>query len=57
MDSSKIRDELGWQAGRSAWPDALASTIDWYRENEQWWRRVRSGEYREYYRKQYEGRS
>jgi dTDP-glucose 4,6-dehydratase len=38
IDASRIRDELGWQPTRSAWPDALAETIDWYRANEAWWR-------------------
>jgi dTDP-glucose 4,6-dehydratase len=38
IDATKIRDELGWQPTRSAWPDALAETIDWYRANENWWR-------------------
>jgi dTDP-glucose 4,6-dehydratase len=30
--------------------------VDWYRENEEWWHPVRSGEYRHYYERQY-GRS
>jgi dTDP-glucose 4,6-dehydratase len=38
IDASKIRNELGWQPTRSAWPDALAQTIQWYKENEAWWR-------------------
>jgi dTDP-glucose 4,6-dehydratase len=38
IDATKIRDELGWEPTRSAWPDALAETIDWYRANESWWR-------------------
>jgi dTDP-glucose 4,6-dehydratase len=46
IDASKIRDELGWKPTRSAWPAALERTIRWYRENEGWWRRVRSGAYR-----------
>jgi dTDP-glucose 4,6-dehydratase len=53
IDASKIRRELGWQPTRSAWPGALASTIRWYQENESWWRRVKSGEYRAYYDRQY----
>ncbi len=38
IDASKIRDELGWKPVRSAWRDALAGTIEWYRANEDWWR-------------------
>ncbi len=53
IDSSKITNELGWRPTRSAWPSALAATIDWYKQNRGWCERVRSGAYRDYYRKQY----
>ena len=53
IDGSKIAEQLGWTPSRSAWPDALAETIEWYKANAQWWQRVKSGEYREYYSKQY----
>ncbi len=53
IDATKIRRELGWEPTRSAWPKALVSTIDWYKNNQAWWRRVKSGEYRTYYAKQY----
>jgi len=53
IDASKIERELGWRPTRSAWPEALERTVRWYVENPTWWRRVRSGEYREYYAKQY----
>ena len=33
--------------------EGLERTVDWYRENEEWWGPIRSGEYREYYEKQY----
>lgn len=56
IDASKIQRELGWTPTRSAWPAALESTVRWYRDNERWWRRVKSGEYRSYYQKQYGGR-
>lgn len=56
IDASKIRDELGWEPTRSAWPDALKDTVNWYVQNPTWWRRVKSGEYRSYYEKQYGGR-
>ena len=36
--------------------EGLKATVDWYRENEAWWEPIRSGEYREYYERQY-GRS
>ncbi|MBX3352690.1 MAG: dTDP-glucose 4,6-dehydratase [Phycisphaeraceae bacterium] len=53
IDSSKIRRDLGWEPTRSAWPDALRATTDWYRDNRAWWERVKSGEYAAYYEKQY----
>jgi dTDP-glucose 4,6-dehydratase len=53
IDASKIRDELGWQPTRSAWPQALENTVKWYVDNPDWWKRVRSGEYRDYYETQY----
>ncbi|MEM1329453.1 MAG: dTDP-glucose 4,6-dehydratase [Planctomycetota bacterium] len=53
IDASKIKNELGWEPTRSAWPAALEDTIRWYTDNRQWWERVRSGAYREYYAEQY----
>lgn len=55
IDSSKLQRELGWKPTRSAWPEALESTVRWYCEHESWWRRVKSGEYRAYYERQYQG--
>ena len=56
IDSGKIQSKLGWQPTRSAWPDSLEQTVRWYREKPDWWRRVKSGDYRHYYRQQYGGR-
>jgi dTDP-glucose 4,6-dehydratase len=53
IDSSKIRQELGWAPSRSAWPQALETTVHWYTANRSWWDRVKSGEYRNYYTRQY----
>jgi dTDP-glucose 4,6-dehydratase len=55
IDASKIRRELGWQPSRSAWPEALRATVRWYCDHADWWRRIKTGEYLEYYRKQYGG--
>jgi dTDP-glucose 4,6-dehydratase len=52
IDASKINHDLGWQPSIS-FEAGLPMTIEWYQQNEPWWRRVMSGEYREYYRKQY----
>lgn len=53
IDAGKIKKELGWVPTRSAWPQALEQTVEWYRKNESWWRRVKSGAYREVYEKIY----
>src|SRR3954454_18917269 len=38
IDSSKLREELGWTPQYTDFRDGLAATIDWYRSNEAWWR-------------------
>lgn len=51
LDASKIM-ELGWKA-ETSFDDALEKTVLWYKENEEWWRRVKSGAFRDYYEKHY----
>ena len=51
VDCAKVR-ALGWSPAHS-FDDALAETVDWYRERTDWWRPLKSGEYLEYYRRQY----
>jgi len=51
VDSTKLR-KLGWQP-RYEFEEAMAKTIQWYKDNPQWWQPLKSGEYLEYYRKQY----
>ncbi|MBI5311092.1 MAG: dTDP-glucose 4,6-dehydratase [Actinobacteria bacterium] len=43
---------LGWQA-QTGFAEGLERTVQWYRDNEDWWQPIRSGEYLEYYRQQY----
>jgi dTDP-glucose 4,6-dehydratase len=38
IDSTKLREELGWTPRYEGFRDGLAATIDWYRANEAWWR-------------------
>src|SRR5687768_12044736 len=52
IDASKIQRELGWSP-RHRFDEAIRETIRWYRENEPWWRAIKSGEYRNYYEQQY----
>lgn len=54
VDFSKIKKELGWEPFNT-FDERLAETVKWYRENENWWRKIKSGEYQKYYDKQYNG--
>ncbi|MBI4054017.1 MAG: dTDP-glucose 4,6-dehydratase [Candidatus Doudnabacteria bacterium] len=54
LDWSKIKAELGWEP-KVGLDLALSKTAEWYKQNESWWKRVKSGEYQEYYKKQYQG--
>ncbi|PRI10219.1 dTDP-glucose 4,6-dehydratase [Leucobacter massiliensis] len=38
IDSTKLREELGWEPAYRDFERGLAATIDWYRANEDWWR-------------------
>lgn len=51
IDTSKTR-ALGWKP-TVAFDSGLASTIQWYRDNESWWRPLKSGEFADYYKRQY----
>ena len=55
LDCGKITRELGWRPLFS-FKDALAATVDWYIENEQWWRQIKSGQYAKYYQRMYSKR-
>ncbi len=54
LSSEKVR-ALGWRP-RTRFSDGLEQTVEWYRDNSWWWEPIRSGDYREYYERQY-GRS
>lgn len=38
IDWTRLREELGWQPRHRDFRSGLAATIDWYRDNEAWWR-------------------
>ena len=50
--SAAKTEELGWRAA-VRFDDGIERTVSWYRDNEWWWKPIRSGEYRDYYEKQY----
>ena len=52
IDASKIKNELGWEPSVT-FEEGLSKTIDWYLDHEEWLKNVTSGEYREYYGRQY----
>lgn len=54
LDSTKTR-QLGWQP-KIKYEEGIRSTVRWYIENEDWWRKIKTGEFLEYYKRQYEHR-
>ena len=52
LSSAKIMQETGWEP-KVPFDEGLASTIAWYQANGEWVRRVKSGEYQEFYRINY----
>ncbi len=55
LSSAKIMRETGWQP-QVGFEEGLARTVDWFRHNAAWVARVRSGEYLNYYARNYENR-
>ena len=51
IDATKLK-ALGWQPAMP-WEDGMEKTVKWYLENETWWRKIKSGEFKEYYARQY----
>lgn len=52
IDASKIKKELGWVPSVK-FEEGLEKTVDWYLANENWLNNVTSGNYKQYYEKQY----
>jgi dTDP-glucose 4,6-dehydratase len=55
IDWTKMKETFGWQP-RHDFDTYLERTVSWYRDNPQWWQRVKSGAYRQYYERQYGSR-
>ena len=51
LNIDKLR-QLGWEP-KHDFADGIRRTIDWYVENEEWWRKIKSGDYKEYYNQAY----
>ncbi|HJX67189.1 MAG TPA: dTDP-glucose 4,6-dehydratase [Candidatus Limnocylindrales bacterium] len=54
MDGSKLSG-LGW-TNKMTFEEGLVATVDWFRDNQSWWREIKSGEWDDYYRRQYGAR-
>jgi dTDP-glucose 4,6-dehydratase len=55
IDASKIKNELGWSP-KYKFEEAIKTTVQWYKDNQPWWRAIKSGEYLKYYEAQYAAR-
>ncbi|MCC6155046.1 MAG: GDP-mannose 4,6-dehydratase, partial [Candidatus Hydrogenedentes bacterium] len=54
IDSHKLK-ALGWEP-KMNWDEGVALTAKWYKDNEWWWRPIKDGSFKEYYKRQYEDR-
>lgn len=52
IDPTKIHNELGWFP-ETKFDDGIVKTVNWYLENQEWWKNIISGEYQDYYEKMY----
>jgi len=52
IDWSKIKNELGWEP-KYDFKTWLKRTVEWYERNQDWWKEIKTGEYKDYYKKQY----
>lgn len=55
IDPTKIHNELGWLP-ETKFADGIKKTIQWYLDNQKWWKDIISGEYQDYYEKMYSNR-
>ena len=53
LDCTKVR-ALGWEP-RVDFAEGLARTVAWYARHREWWEQIKSGEWRRYYERQYQG--
>jgi dTDP-glucose 4,6-dehydratase len=54
VNTEKIRSKLGWKP-QVDFRQGMLDTVKWYEENRWWWEKIKSGEFKEYYKKMYAG--
>ena len=52
IDFTKIKNDLGWEPEVN-FEEGMKKTVEWYKENQDWWKSVKDGSYEEYCNKQY----
>ena len=52
IDFSKIKNELGWEP-QVDFAEGMRRTVEWYLAHEDWWKKIKNGEYLKYYEQQY----
>ena len=55
IDWRRAKKELGYKPEHD-FDVYLAQTVDWYKNNESWWKNIKTGAYKEYYKQQYKER-
>lgn len=55
IDPTKLQKELGWEP-RYTFETGLKETVQWYLDNQSWWKNIISGDYQNYYQQQYGGK-
>ena len=55
IDFSKIGRELGWKPSIS-FEEGIHLTIKWYQSHREWWKKIKTGEYLDYYNRMYKNR-
>ncbi|MDL2237027.1 dTDP-glucose 4,6-dehydratase [Christensenellaceae bacterium OttesenSCG-928-K19] len=52
IDPAKMMNELGWQP-TTTFDEGIRRTVEWYLDNESWWKSIISGDYQNYYERMY----
>jgi dTDP-glucose 4,6-dehydratase len=55
IDFSKIERDLGWKPSVS-FEEGIRLTVEWYHTHREWWKKIKTGEYLDYYKRMYQDR-